>query len=56
LNLNEYDIKVDLKAYYESFNKVKVKEVKLIHYTNTEDYGMGEHGVPRVKVEIIVED
>jgi hypothetical protein len=53
--LNEHDIEVGLKAYYESFNEVKVKEVKLIHYTNTEGYGMGEHDVPRVKVEIVEE-
>lgn len=50
--LDEHDIKTALKEYYQSF-AVKVKEVKLIHYTDTEGYGMNEHDVPRVKVEII---
>ena len=50
--LNEHDIETALKEYYESF-AVKVKEVKLIHYTDTEGYGMSEHDVPRVKVEIV---
>ena len=50
--LNEHDIKTALKAYYESF-VVKVKEVRLIHYTDSEGYGMSEHNVPRVKVEIV---
>jgi len=51
--LNEHDIEVALKKYYESL-AVKVKEVKLIHYTDTEGYGMGEpHDVPHVKVEIV---
>ena len=50
--LNEHDIEVALKAYYESF-AVKVKEVKLIHYTDSEGCGMGEHDVPRVKAKIV---
>lgn len=50
--LNEHDIKTALKAYYESF-AVKVKEVRLIHYTDSEGYGMSEHDVPRVKIEIV---
>lgn len=50
--LDEHDIKTALKEYYQSF-AVKVKEVKLIHYTDTEGYGMSEHDVPRVKAEII---
>ena len=53
--LNEHDIEAALKEYYKSF-AVKVKEVKLFHYIDTEGYGMGEHDVPRVKADIIIED
>lgn len=50
--LDEHDIEAALKEYYESF-AVKVKEVRLVHYTETEGYGRSAHDVPRVKVEII---
>lgn len=53
--LNEHDIKTALKEYYESYD-VKVKEVRLIHYMDSEGYGMSEHDVPRVKVEIVEDE